>query len=454
MSEPVNLPNNVSAAKEILIELFHKRHQPRTEHRIGAESEKFGVHRHTQQPLSYDGEFGVLRVLEALRDDFGWQEVRESEGRPLIALTRAGANLTLEPAAQLELSGAPHSSLSGVWEEQLEHLSELRQISEQMQIAWLTCGFHPLAQASALSWVPKLRYPIMRQYLPTQGHEGLNMMQRTATVQANFDYESEADALLKVSTALKLAPLLQALFSNAPFYEGTPWQGLSRRGEVWRFMDPSRSGLIPRLWREGASYSDYIDWAFDAGMFLFKREGHPIANTGQSFRSFIENGFDGHEARVEDFQLHLTTLFPEVRLKNTIEVRPNDGLDPILGMSCVALWTGLLYDPQSLAATAELLAPLEYEQVNAQRGALVREGLKAPIGDFEGFALAEKVVQLAIEGLERYESGSGAYLRPIVELVDRRTHPAELLLESFRDHQSIVSATELKFDAVANFAFR
>ncbi len=439
------LPKNAGACKAVLTELFRKRHQPKSQHRIGAESEKFGVHRRTLAPLNYEGNFGVLKVLEALRDRFGWNEVRESEGLPLIALTRGGANLTLEPAAQLELSGAPHRSLHNVWAEQREHLQELQQISQEMDLVWLTSGFHPLAKPAELSWVPKLRYPIMREYLPTQGHEGLNMMQRTATVQANFDYESEEDAMLKVTTALKLSPLLQALFANSPFYEGKPWEGLSRRGEVWRFMDPSRSGLIPALWNEGAGYEDYVNWALDAGMFLFKRDGRVIRNTGQSFRDFVTHGFEGHEATAADFELHITTLFPEVRLKNTIEVRPNDGLDPVLGMACVALWTGLLYDQRSLEAAAGLVEGLKHEVVERQRATLVRQGLAGQYGAYNGFDAAEQVVELARQGLSRHEPGSEVYLDPVSEMLKERLHPADRALSLFRQSGSIVEATSLEF---------
>lgn len=206
---------------------------------IGAESEKFGVHQTTGKALDYGGDYSVCRVLNYLAKNHGWSPIRETDEGPVIGLKRNGASVTLEPSAQLELSGAALPDLHLVSAEAREHLEELRPISEELNIAWLGTGFHPLATLSELTWVPKQRYPIMKEYLPKMGSGGLDMMQRTCTVQGNFDWHNEADAMLKMRVALKLSPLLHAWFSNAPFFEGKKSAFLSQRGNVWRHMDRS-----------------------------------------------------------------------------------------------------------------------------------------------------------------------------------------------------------------------
>jgi glutamate--cysteine ligase len=258
------------------------------------------------------------------------------------------------------------------------------------------------------------------------------MMRRTATVQANFDYTSEKDALRKLVVSLKLSPLVHAMTAHAPFSERRRTAHQSLRGEVWMHMDPHRSGLIERLWKATSpGYADYAEWALDAGMFLFKRDQKVIANTGQPFRDFMKDGFHGHRATLADWRLHLNTLFPEARLKNTIEVRACDAQRLELSMSVPALFTGFLYDERSLADAEELARGFDYETTEAARPALVRDALGARIGETPVRALAERLLEIATSGLERRarrdENGrtERAYLDPLASLVGRGECPAD-----------------------------
>jgi glutamate--cysteine ligase len=314
----------------------------------------------------------------------------------------------------------------------MEHLGELRPISGELELAWLGVGFHPIAHQDELGWVPKQRYAVMKTYLPTRGHAAHDMMRRTATVQANYDYSTERDALRKLVVSLKLSPLVHAITAHAPFSERRRTAHQSLRGEVWMHMDPARSGLIERLWRaKSPGYADYAEWALDAGMFLFKRDEKVIANTGQPFRDFLESGFEGHRATLADWRLHLNTLFPEARLKNTIEVRACDAQRLELSMAVPAVFTGFLYDERALAEAEELAKGFDYDTIEAARPALVRDAMRARIGETPVRALAERLLDIAAGGLDRRarrdESGrtERQYLDQLVSLASRGECPAD-----------------------------
>ena len=366
---------------EDLLELFAAAEKPAAEFRIGTEAEKFAVDSQSGAPLQYDGARGVTRIFA----DFvkrGWKEERETPDGPVISLHRDQRSITLEPGSQFELSGAAVQTIHETRIELDEHLAELGPISKEMNLTWLGVGFHPLAKQSDLGWVPKARYGIMREYLPKRGSGGLDMMRRTATVQANFDFSSEADALKKLVVCLKLAPLVNALGANSPFEEGKLSGYKSRRGFTWLNMDPDRSGLLPALLRVAQpGYRDYVEWALDAGMFLIKRHGQPVLNTGQKFRDFMHNGYQGERATFGDWKLHLNTLFPEARLKSTLEVRSSDSLPSRLGCAVPALFTGILYDEQALAEADSFARELHVDALSQARPALVQHGLAAQVGN-------------------------------------------------------------------------
>jgi glutamate--cysteine ligase len=277
------------------------------------------------------------------------------------------------------------------------------------------------------------------------------MMQRTATVQGNFDWSSEADGMKKLVVALKLSPLLHAWFVNAPFLEGKKATGLSQRGHVWRRMDPTRSGLIASLWdKKQATYDDYVEWTLDAGMFLIRREGEILKNTGQSFRDFLAHGFEGHQATAADYQLHLTTLFPEVRLKNTLEVRSVDSVPPELAVAVLAVWTGLLYDEQALDEAHALVESFRFQEAETQRPELIERGLHASWFGKLGFEWAERLLEIATGGLTRRDRlddkghSETPYLAPAEEIRPSRGLPAERVLERWQKSGSLVEATRLR----------
>lgn len=421
-----------------LVEVLRAPEKPASAWCIGAESEKFGVHAESGAPLGYDGDFGVLRLFDWLTTEQGWQPISEMAGGPVIALSRGGANITLEPGAQFELSGAPLPDVHQVMAEHERHLSELRAISDRLGIAWLMTGFHPLARQEELPWVPKQRYSIMREYLPKQGGGALDMMRRTATVQGNFDWSSEEDGMRKLRLALGVSPLLHAWFANAPFREGRQSELLSLRGDVWLRMDPSRSGLVERvLDAPGAGYEDYVEWALDAGMFLVKRGDRILRNTGQTFREFLANGFEGERATVADFKLHLNTLFPEARLKGTLEVRSADCLPPDLAGALLALWTGLLYDARALDEALQLTQGWTARELEGSRPELVRRGLGASWAGRSGWAWARELFEIARGGLERRGAlddqgrSEAVLLAPAWTLLERGESPAEQALRRY-----------------------
>jgi len=428
-----------------LIELFHEAIRPTGQRLLGTESEKFGVFSPGGAPVPYDGDASVMRLFDALVAQHGWTPVRESPEGPIIALARGETamthiSITLEPGAQLELSGAPLATVHAVEQELRHHLREIAPTSKALGIRWLACGYHPFARQDDLGWVPKQRYAIMRKYFPSVGSRGLDMMRRTATTQVNVDYHSEDDALRKLRLGLKLAPVCTAIFACSPFAEGRNTGRKSERAHVWLDTDADRSGLLPSLWTSlpsegGNGFLDYVQWALDVPMYLFKRAGQVIANTGQTFRSFMTDGFQGHRATIADWEQHIGTLFPEARMKRTIELRAIDSL-PLRFVSAVpALWAGLLYDDRTLASVDTLMARYTHEALEQLRHDAATHGLAATIAGEPVRTLAEQVLQLAQEGLVRRalrdEQGrdESIHLQAISALLEAGRCPADVLVE-------------------------
>jgi glutamate--cysteine ligase len=421
--------------REDLLRPFVDACKPREAWRIGPEVEKAGVFEKTRLPIPYEGPCSVLRILQELADKQGWKPEREHAGAPVIALLRGGASVTLEPGGQLELSGAMATNAHEVHAELAEHMREIGPLSRAMGVRWLGVGFHPFARREDFAWVPKQRYGVMREYLPTRGSHALDMMLRTCTVQVNLDYANEADAMRKMRVSLALAPLTTAMFANSPWKEGRPHGGLTYRGRVWLDVDPDRTGLVPHLWKADARFDDYIEWALDVPMFLFKRDGHAIANTGQSFRAFWQDGFEGHKPTMEDWKTHLNTTFPEVRLKKTIEIRGADAQSS--GMKCAlpALYTGLLYDDAALAEAEALVAGWTHDEVAELRQHAWKDGLRAQFRGAPLAAIAERVVSIAEGGLHRRArldpagKDESIHLARLRTLVGQGRAPADVLLE-------------------------
>ncbi|HJK97963.1 MAG TPA: glutamate-cysteine ligase family protein [Polyangiaceae bacterium LLY-WYZ-14_1] len=431
-------PRPISGLDDLLAP-FYEAETPRTEWRVGTEAEKFGVRVDDGAPLPFLGEGGVRRVLSELAERHGWHEVQEVEGGEVIALRRSGASVTLEPGAQLELSGAPQWCVHQSVAELQGHDAELRDLSKELGIVWLPVGFHPWALQDELPWVPKLRYGVMREYLPTRGRRALDMMRRTCTVQANLDYASEADAFRKLAVSLRAQPIVGAMFANAPFFEGQVTGRVSERIAVWNEVDPDRCGLLPFVWEGDGSYQRYVEWALDVPMFLVKRGGRVLRNTGQTFRTFLADGFQGARATQEDWVTHLNTLFPEARLKKTLELRGADTQETHLLGALPAIWKGLLYDDEALDAAAQLLSRLDPAEAMASRAAIADGGLRAQLGGRELAEWAAELCEIARAGLVRLDcrdrrgQDESVHLAPLIALVARGMTPADALLAEYRD---------------------
>ena len=420
---------------------FHDACKPRSKFRVGTEAEKFGLLADTLAPLPFQGPRSVQRVLELLAERFAWQPEREHAQGEVISLRRGQASITLEPAGQLELSGAPFQTIHETQREFDTHLREVGGIADELGIIWLSLGFHPFARHEELPHVPKLRYAIMERYLPTRGPRALDMMRRTCTVQANMDYESEADAVRKLRVSLAIQPIVTAMFANSPLYEGSQGKYLCERGCVWLGMDPDRSGLLPFAWDRNMSFQRYVDWALDVPMFLIKRGGRVIANTEQTFRDFLANGSSGERATLGDWETHINTLFPEARLKNTLELRGADAQPTGLTCALPALWKGLLYDAKSLDDLETLIAPLHPALLSEARPDIVRLALKANLAGRRVQTWAEELIGIACAGLDRIADrdadgrDESLYLQPLAQRIGRGTTSAELLLEAVAGSQ-------------------
>jgi glutamate--cysteine ligase len=428
-------PGTALTSLEQLLEPFHEAEKPRARWRIGTEAEKCAIYT-DGSPVPYLGERGVAAVLSHLVKRHGWFEEREHEEGDVVALRRGDASVTLEPGAQLELSGAPLATIHETCGELRAHMRELSDISEKLGIVWLGLGFHPLARNEDLAFVPKLRYGVMRQYLPTRGRHGLDMMLRTCTVQANLDYASEEDAIRKLRVSLRLQPIVTAMFANSPFVEGRITGERSHRARIWLDVDNDRAGLLDFAWDESPmGYQRYIEWALDVPMFLVKREGKVVHNTGQTFRRFLAEGWQGVRATKEDWVTHVNSLFPEVRLKRTLEMRGADSLPTDLVCALPALWKGLLYEDHALASAEALASRVRLEDARAARPDIADRALRARLGEREVGEWASDLLRIASGGLERLsnlnKSGEDEriHLARLERLVSKGQSPADALLE-------------------------
>ncbi len=400
---------------------------------VGIESERVGIHS-DGRPLRFAGDEhhpGVQQYFDTLVQRYGWTPESEKPGAPALALTRDGASITLEPGSQFELSGAPHTSLHALARELTAHRAEMDAVMAPEGLSLLGVGFHPFARQEDLDWVPKARYPVMRAYLPTRGRYGLDMMRRTATVQANFDFGSEADAMRKLRVALAASPIITAIFDNSPVVEGKRTGVKSYRGTVWLDMDPDRTGLLPFAWRPDACIGDYVRWALDVPMFILKRGVTAYDATGLTFRTYMAQGLGDLRATAADWESHLNTLFPEVRLKRTLEVRGADSVPGVYAMALPALWTGILYDPECLAAVESLLVPYGHDAWAALRGDIVRHGLATNLQGIPLADLAHTIVQCSAAALRR---------RAVLHEGRDESVYLDALLELTADGRSVVDA--------------
>ncbi len=425
--------------------------KPRERFRVGTEHEKIGLRTDSYQPVPYEGEAGIGALLRAIQVTDGWEPV--FEGEHVIALLKDGASITLEPGGQLELSGAPLRKIYDTCNEFQEHLDLIRRVSEPLGLLWLSLGANPIHDVADVPHMPKGRYDIMRAYLPTKAELPLHMMHLTATVQANFDFSSEDDMVAKMRMAMGVTPIVSAVFANSPLFRGKPSGFVSRRLNIWRHTDPDRCGMLPFVFEPGFGYDRYAEWAVDVPMFFVVRGGRYLPAEGTTFREFMERGFEGHHATLADWNLHLTTLFPEVRCKQFIEVRGADAVPPDLICALPALWKGLLYDDDSLAGAWALARAWSFEERDAAIEAVARRGLAAEVAGRPVLELARELTALASDGLARIDHRGGlehrderGFLDPITEILERGTSPGEEILDRWEGEWN------RQMDALVKFA--
>ncbi len=441
---------------EQLVGWFASAAKPRARFRVGTEHEKFGFltgetgagHNNDERraPLPYAGPSGIESILDAIahdRDDeaaFGPWTAATDHGHT-IALFRGDASITLEPGGQFELSGAPFSSLHETKREIDEHLTLLRRHCRPRGVGFVGLGFHPTATWDEMPMVPKGRYRVMTRYMPTVGKRGLDMMKRTATVQANYDWSDEVDLIASYQTALLVAPLVAALFANAPFIEGRPSGALSERQRVWADTDPHRAGFPAAILARDFSYERYVQWVLDVPMYFVRRDGlhHDVA--GASFRTFLADGLDVDGVRIRatlrDFADHLTTLFPEVRLKRVLEVRSADVGPPSRLVALPALYKGILYDPQARDRARALMEGATSAELALLRADVATRGFAATFRGTPILGRCRDLLDEAAAGLARLAvrnddgDDEGIYLRPLHAVVASGRTFAEHLLEHY-----------------------
>ncbi len=375
--------------------------KPKDSWRIGTEHEKFGYCRDMLKPLPYEGTCSVKAMLEGLRDGFGWQPVAES-GR-LIGLHKGGANISLEPGGQLELSGAPLETIHATCDEVNEHLREVQGVADRIGAGFIGLGAAPVWRHEDMPMMPKGRYRLMTPYMEKVGTHGTQMMYRTCTVQVNLDFASEADMVKKFRVALALQPVATALFASSPFFEGRPTGWKSWRARIWRDLDASRTGMLPFVFEDGMGFQRYVDYALDVPMYFVYRDGKYIDALGMSFRDFLRGelpALPGEKPTLSDWADHLTTIFPEARIKQYMEMRGADGGPWRRLCALPALWVGIMYDETALDAAWDLVKGWSAETRDAWREAAAREALAGMVGGLAMRDLAAEVLTIAEAGLK------------------------------------------------------
>ncbi len=433
-----------------LVEHFERGAKPPPEWRVGTEYEKVAVDRASGCAIPFSGARGVEAILRALADRFGW-EPHEEEGR-VVALSRPGGDVTLEPGGQIELSGRPCVTLHEAADELDEHVGELTAVASELGVAILGLGIQPISTLEEIEWVPKPRYGIMGPYMREVGRLGQRMMKQTATVQVNLDYSSEADAMQKMRVAMGLGPVINAIFANSSISDGRANGYLSYRGHVWTDTDPARCGPLPFVFQPGVGFADYIEWALDVPMYFVKRAGRYLGMAGVTFRRFWKEGAGSLRATVGDFALHLSTLFPDVRLKTYIELRTADSQPPdnLLGLSAIA--KGVLYEPDCMLAAWDLVKGWSWEERRRLEHDVHRAALGAPLRRHRVLDVARDLVAIAEEGLRRQRRCDARgrdetiFLERTHDIVSRGRTLAETVLEHWdgdwlRDPASLVDYT-------------
>jgi glutamate--cysteine ligase len=437
MSGPPQFKGEPISGKADLIGFLEAGNKPPEAWRIGTEHEKFAFRWSDFRRLPYDGPDGIRALLQGL-EEFGWEGVYE--GETLIGLRKGNASVSLEPGGQVELSGAAVETIHQTCDEVNTHLSEVKKVTEELGVGLIGLGFDPKWRREDIPWMPKGRYKIMRAYMPTRGTLGLDMMLRTCTVQVNLDFSSEADMVKKFRVGLALQPVATALFANSPFTEGKPNGFVSYRSHVWTDTDPDRCGILPFVFEDGMGFERYVDYALDVPMYFVYREGAYIDASGQSFRDFLAGklpALPGELPTLGDWSDHLTTIFPEVRLKSFLEMRGADG-GPWRSLCALpALWVGLVYDSDALDEAWELVKDWSLKEYTALRDEVPIGGFATPFRGGTVRDLARRVLGIARGGLrrrnrpDRIGENEEGFLATLDENVDSNKTPAQYLIEDY-----------------------
>lgn len=416
--------------------------KPVEQWRIGTEHEKFGYRTKDMTPLPYDGPDGIHAMLSGLMR-FGWQG--KYEGETLVGLVRdaaqGGGSVTLEPAGQLELSGAPLENIHQTCAEVSGHLKEVQAVARELGQSYMGLGYAPAWGLAEAPQMPKGRYLLMNKYMPKQGTRGLEMMYLTATVQVNLDFGSEADMVEKLRIALALQPLATALFANSPFKDGQPTGRVSERSAIWLDTDGARTGMLPFVFEEGFGFEQYVDYALDVPMYFIMRDGQFVNTLGMSFRDFLDGklpALPGELPTENDWEDHLTTLFPEARVKRFIEMRGADSGPWSSLCALPAFWVGLLYDAATQSQVAAYIADWTQEERDALRRQVPLQGLDTPFRNGTLLDIARDVLAMAEQGLKNRARSDGAggdetvFLAYLQQIIADGQSPAARLIDRYR----------------------
>ena len=401
---------------EDLAEMLESGNKPKADWRLGTEHEKFGFLTDTNLPLPYAGPRSISALFAGLEAGFGWTPVREGEN--IIGMTRNGANISLEPGGQFELSGAPLVSAVETEAELANHLTEVKSIAGPLGIAFLGIGAAPEWRGEQMPVMPKGRYRLMTDYMGRVGTHGTQMMYRTCTVQVNLDYASEADMVKKLRVAIALQPVATALFASSPFFDGKLNGHKSWRSRIWRGLDNSRTGMLPFVFDGDMGFQAYVDWVLDVPMYFVYRDGHYINALGQSFRDFLKGelpALPGEKPTLSDWADHMTTVFPEARVKKYIEMRGADCGDVPHINALPAFWVGLMYDGAALDAAWDLVKNFDTEAREGLRVAASVSGLQAEVEGVKLIDLARAATGLSHMGLAQRGMGEERLLAPLME---------------------------------------
>ncbi|MBT6032077.1 MAG: glutamate--cysteine ligase [Kordiimonadaceae bacterium] len=426
--------------KQQLIDYIASGSKPESDWTIGTEHEKFVFCVDSQKPVPYAGDRSIKAILEALQKEFDWSPMMEGDN--IIGLLKDGQSVTLEPGGQLELSGAMVKTLHQTCAESTSHLRQAQAVSEKLGINYLGMGFNPNTKREDVPIMPKGRYNIMRDYMPKRGSLGLDMMLRTCTIQVNLDYSSEADMVKKFRVSLALQPLATAIFAASPFTEGKPNGFQSYRSHIWTDTDPDRCGILPFVFEDGMGFEAYVDHVLNVPMYFVHRNGIYHDASGKSFKDFMNGkleGFEGEVPTIADWEDHMSTLFPEVRLKKFLEMRGADGGTWSKICALPALWVGLLYDQSSLDAAWDMVKDWTHEEHQHLRDNVPRDALSVPFRNGTVQDLAKQMLDISAAGLERRAKLNNTgddervFLKSLYETVNSGKTTAQAMLDCYHN---------------------